>query len=374
MRKIKILFFIHDLSYGGAEKVLVNLVNNMSQNNFDITVQTIFDVGINRNRLNSNIKYKPGLPIMFRGNSHLFKIFSPTFLAKIFVKEDYDIIVSYLEGPTARIISGYNNEKTKKICWIHTDLIDSKLFSTGFRNLKEAKESYLQFDKIICVSESVKSSFIKMFMNKKLNIEVIYNVNESDVISNLALEPIDFKPKYFSICSVGKIQPNKGYLRLAKVHKQLIEEGITHQIFIIGTGPQEKEIIDYLDKNRLRDTFVFLGFQNNPYKYMKHCNLYLCSSYREGLNTAVTEALILGIPVLSTLCSGARELLGNNNEFGLVVENSDEAIYRGIKYLIQNNAVVEEYKKRSLKRGKSFSKRKIVLRTELMFNHIVNNT
>ena len=62
--------------------------------------------------------------------------------------------------------------------------------------------------------------------------------------------------------------------------------------------------------------------------------MYVCSSYREGFSTSLTEAMVLGIPSISTACSGAKEILGENNEFGLVVENTEDGIYDGIKEFI----------------------------------------
>ena len=136
--KKKILFMIPNLMYGGAEKVLVNLVNNMDKNVFDITVMCLFDKGINKQFLKDHIHYKYCLKKMIRGNSHLFKIFSPTQLFHGFVKDDYDVIVSYLEGPTARIVSGCTNNKTKLICWIHVQQKNKKIASKAFRNYQES--------------------------------------------------------------------------------------------------------------------------------------------------------------------------------------------------------------------------------------------
>ena len=79
MGKIKILFLIHDLMHGGAEKVLLNLVNNMDHEKFDITVQTLFDVGVNKQFLSDKVHYKTCYKKMFRGNTKYFKLFSPVF-------------------------------------------------------------------------------------------------------------------------------------------------------------------------------------------------------------------------------------------------------------------------------------------------------
>ena len=102
---IKILFLIHDLGQGGAEKVLVNLVNNMDLTKFDISVITLFGGGVNEQFLRPEIHYCSIFSKMIPGNSRIMKIFSPDLLHKWFIKEKYDIEISYLEGPSARIIS-----------------------------------------------------------------------------------------------------------------------------------------------------------------------------------------------------------------------------------------------------------------------------
>ena len=140
---------IHTLGHGGAEKVLVNLVNNMNQEKFDITVMTIFDTGVNKQFLKKHIKYKYCFKHIFRGNIHFLKIFTPAFLYKHFIKDDYDIVVSYLEGPSARIISGCPNRDTKLVSWIHIQQYDKKNASRSFRSYEEAKKCYEKFNKIV---------------------------------------------------------------------------------------------------------------------------------------------------------------------------------------------------------------------------------
>lgn len=97
-----------------------------------------------------------------------------------------------------------------------------------------------------------------------------------------------------------------------------------------------------------------VGFQQNPYPYIKQADIYVCSSYAEGFNTAITEALILGKPVVSTECSGVKEQLGNNNEWGICCKNSEEGLYEGIKKMLTNNNIIH-YAKQAAIRGKDFS-------------------
>lgn len=368
----KILFFIPNLMHGGAEKVLVNLVNNLDKDKYDITLQTIFDEGVNKKYLKEDIKYKYIFKHLFRGSTTIFKLFSPKFLYSIFIREKYDVVVSYLEGPTARIISGCPYE-SKKISWIHIEMNDIKKFSNGFRNVEEAKECYNKFDKIICVSNNVKEEFSKVSGLDSNNMEVLYNTNETDFILEKSKETVDdvnFDKNTINICSVGKIIGTKGYDRLARVHKRLKEENLNHHIYILGIGEDQKKIEKYLIENNLKDTFTFIGFRDNPYKYVSKCDLFICSSLREGFSTSVTESLIVGTPVVSTLCSGAYELLGYENEYGIVVENSEEGIYEGLKKLLNDKELLMYYTQKAKERGNKFSKKNTILAVENLLDNI----
>lgn len=112
---LKILFLIHDLGQGGAEKVLVNLVNNMDRSKFDITVMSLFGGGVNEQFLKADIHYQSVFQHTFRGNSHIMKLLSPKQLHRLFIKEKFDIEISYLEGPSVRIISGCQAKTTKLV-------------------------------------------------------------------------------------------------------------------------------------------------------------------------------------------------------------------------------------------------------------------
>jgi glycosyltransferase involved in cell wall biosynthesis len=364
----KLLFFIPSLGQGGAEKVLVNLVNNMDSSKFDITVQTLFAGGVNEQFLKSNIKYKSCYKRTFRGNSKYFCLYSPKTLYNRFIKEHYDIIVSYLEGPTARIVSGCTDKNTKLVSWIHCKMDTEESASVGFKNFNEAKECYNKFHKTVCVSQWVKDYFVKTF-NFNKPIEVLYNTIETDVIlekSAEAVEDITFSDKYFNICSVGKLTKVKGFERLAKIHKRLLGEGINNRLYILGIGEEKENLKKYIEDNSLENTLILLGYKTNPYKYVKKCDLYVCSSYSEGFSTSVTESLIVGTPVVTTLCSGMTELLGENNEYGIVTENDEDALYEGIKTILTTPNMLEDYSKRAFERGKNFSTEKTVKAVEEM--------
>jgi len=177
----KVLFLIHDLGQGGAEKVLVNLVNNMDRNRFDITVISLFGGGVNEQYLNEDIKYKTIFKKNIPGN---MKLFSPRMLHRLFIKDRYDIEISYLEGPSARIISGCQNNDTKLITWIHVEQHTKELASKAFRSYEESVDCYQKFKHIVYVSESVKEDFESIYPMLKPG-DVLYNTNETDQILKL---------------------------------------------------------------------------------------------------------------------------------------------------------------------------------------------
>jgi len=177
--KKKVLFLIPNLMHGGAEKVLVNLVNNLSQDKYDITVQTLFDVGVHRQSLKGHIHYKGGWKKQPRGMTVLMKLFSPKFLYKRVVKDRYDVVISYLEGPTARIVSGCQDVETKTVCVLHTQFITDEVAKVGFRSMKEAAYCYASFDEVVACGKTVKEGFDDKFLRAK-PVKILYNVNETE--------------------------------------------------------------------------------------------------------------------------------------------------------------------------------------------------
>lgn len=369
----KILFLIPTLDKGGAENVLINLVNNLNTHKYDITVQTLFDQNSQKAVLNKEIYYKSFLTKQFKGNSKLLSLFPAGLLYRLIVKDKYDIVISYLEGPTAHIVAGCPFSNSRKIAWIHVELSNERLFKTGFATLEKAVTAYKNYDRIVYVAKTVKTQFEKTANYLFPQGEVLYNTVASNTIISKSKEQVDdvvFYRDELNVVSVGRIIPMKGYDRLVRVHKRLIERGINHKVYIIGEGGQQADLESYIKENHLKDSFIFVGFRDNPYKYVANADLFVCSSRREGFSTAVTESLIIGTPVLSTNCSGAYELLGEKNEYGIVTDNSEEGIYQGMKKILTNKELLEHYKDKAIMRGKMFSIEKTVAAVEKMLDEL----
>lgn len=372
MKKQKILFLIHDLGAGGAEKVLVNLVNNIDRSKFDTSVIALFGGGVNEKLLKPDVHYHSVFTKTLPGNSHIMKALSPHLLHRKLIKRHYDIEIAYIEGPAIRIISGCADKDTKLLSWIHCTMKSDKEVCLGFRNLKEAVACYEKMDAMVFVSQEVQNAFLKHCPYSGI-CHVIYNTNETQKILEKSKELVDAmstEKDAFRLIAVGKLVPVKGFSRLLKIHKKLLEAGYSVHTFILGEGFERNKLEYYICKNHLSTTVTLLGYQTNPYKYVSKCDLFICSSFSEGFSTATTESLIVGTPVCTVNVSGMKELLGENNEYGVVTDNTEEALYRGIKQLIDDRELLIHYRKQAAIRGKDFSTKKTVSVVEDMLMNL----
>ena len=362
---IRVLFFIHDLGGGGAEKVLVNLANNMDKSRFNVTVQTMFDNGVNRYILKDNITYKYIFKRVFRGNQHILKMFSPKFLYNMMVNNEYDVVVSYMQGATTRIVSGCNNNNVVLINWIHNEM-SKNMLAHSYRSYNEFVQLYNKFDATIFVAETAREIF-ELETDLRGNNIVRYNTVESEQIiekSEELIEDTSYNENLINLITVGNLSNQKGYDRLLRIIDKLVLEAYQIHLYILGKGILEKALKKYVELQGLSKHVTFLGYKDNPYKYVKNADLFVCSSYHEGYSTVVTESLIVGTPVLTTLCSGMREMLGSNNEYGIIVDNNEESLYEGLKRILSDKILLDHYKKRALERSSYFSKNRTVAEVE----------
>ena len=350
-----ILFLIDSLGGGGAERVLVNLVNNMDLSRYDITIQTIFKAGVNRGLLRPEIHIIECDTPYFRGISRVFKILPASWLYRYYIKEQYNVVVAFTHGLATKVLQNAP-KNIGKIAWLHTDMQHSSLPNIFFR--KQIVPSFDKFDKIIGVAKEVSQSFIKMY-GLENKVVTCYNTNDVPRIRQLSLKSICINGwsdwhKGLRLVTLGRLDPVKGYDRLMDICKRLKTEGFLFHLLILGSGAEEKKLLEQR-KNLGLENEVFLGgYQENPFPYLKSADLFVCSSRQEGLNTAMSEAIILGTPVISTCVSGATEVLGENSEYGLLVENNDNALYEGLKKLLTSPELLAHYREKAKERAAFF--------------------
>ena len=361
--KKRVLFLIHSLGFGGAEKVLVNLVNGMDKEVFDVSVRTLFNWGPNRRFLDPAVRFSSWMPRDIPGNSHWTKLWTPEQLWKMIIPEKYDIVVSFLEGICARVIGGCPRDGTKLVSWIHITLTE-QTFLEGFRNREEAVRCYRRADRIVCVSEDVRRCFLRLYQpGPGQRADVLHNVFESEKVRTLSrLVPQDppVDPDRLNWCGVGKLIPRKRWDMMLEVQKKLIGEGFPARFYLLGTGPLRKKLEQSAEELGIRDSVVFTGYQENPYQYLSKCILFVCASEGEGFSTAAVESLLAGTPVCSVEVGGMREILGENNEFGVVTEREPEAFYQAVRRFFADPEYRERYRQKALERSADFETERAV--------------
>ena len=162
-------------------------------------------------------------------------------------------------------------------------------------------------------------------------------------------------------------------MRMAHIHKRLMDCGYDHKVYILGIGDDQRKIEEYIEDNGLANSFIFLGYNTNPYKYVSASDMFVCASLSEGFSTAATEALILGTPVVTTRCAGMTELLGENDDYGVITENEEGALEKGIVKLLDDASLLERYRKLALERGKMFETDKTVRAVENMLENLAED-
>lgn len=350
----RILFFHPDLRGGGAEKVLVDLLKKLDTNRFEITLFTIFEEGINRKNLPLTVRQQWHFKKVFRGYSVLQRIFPPSWLYRFFIREKYDVVVAYLEGVPTRIVSGCRDQKTKKIAWIHTKIDDIGIDSV-YNGRKAMRNCYLLFDQVVCVSKVSRENVISYLDLPEDRVKVIYNALDVQGVLTKASQKFNtsFSPGVVNLVSVGRLNPQKGFDRLMEVCRKLKEDGLSFVLRIAGAGEEQKNLEALIEKFQLNEQVILLGFQSNPYPLVKNSDLFVCSSRLEGFSTAVSEAIILDVPVVTTDCSGMDEIL-DHGKFGVIVKNDTQSLYEGLKPLLEDRLELARWKLKAEERRRYF--------------------
>ena len=256
--------------------------------------------------------------------------------AKKELKGKYDVEISFLEGPITRMFS-YKNENSKKIVWIHNDI--SKVFGSGIKaKIKKVldKKIYSKYQDLIFVSKDNKEKFEKTYPEIKSRKQVIYNYINSKKVLEKAEEfvPEEIKEEKINLVTVTRLVKQKGIDRLIKVHSKLIKQGLNHEIFVIGDGPEKENLKNQIKEENVENTFHLLGAKQNPYPYVKHANYFCLLSYFEGYGMVLEEAKILNKKIIIT-DTAAREAVNGYNK-AIILENEEVKIYQGLEKIIKN--------------------------------------
>lgn len=363
--KKRILFIMPDLPSGGAEKVLIDILRNFDYTAYDVTLLLEYRQGVYLTDIPSQVCFKT----MFGASNiwlerwlrllcilhcgHLYhSIVHKLVLLFTLRGMRFDTIVSFMEGEAVKLHSYILHKTRRNVSWVHIDLKTKHWSQIFFKNDNQEKSIYEQMDRIVFVSEEARTKFLELFDVNKSKCCVQYNLIDAKTIRELALSKNVEKEK-FTICMVGRLNPQKRYDRALRVVKRLKEEGFDFSLWILGEGCLENELKHMTRELGIESHVQFKGFVKPSYVYMKAADIYWNTSEAEGYPLVVCEALCLGLPVVATCICGTREIL-KDGIYGLLTREEDESIYKGIKRMLESESIRREYTEKALAGADTF--------------------
>ena len=363
-KKKKILIRIGSLRHGGAEKVLVTFLKNLPKEKYEIDLllnlysgKYLADVPdfvnvlhLNKGEMITTNRLQDLPEKAFRViYQKVLKKFPKLLYQYILKGKKYDVEFAAIHGIRDEILNS-PQISSKKIIWIHNDLK-----KTHFHNYTDLEiRKFFGFDKIMVISEKIQQDFENLAETdeEKNKIVRIYNPLDTEEILKKSevgsgkLEDGCLKPEtrnsHPTFVSVGTVFPQKGFDRLLKVHKRLLDEGFNHKILILGNGYDFENIKKLQEDLGVTKSSTLFGFTDNPYPEIKKADFYILSSRYEGFPTVLFEAITLKKKIIATDVSGVREML-EEGKLGLIVDNSEEGIYEGMKKALQNPESFDQY-------------------------------
>lgn len=356
----RILIVDCNAKLGGIQKSLISFLKNQSKDN-DISVLFLYKSGVLLQSIPSNIKvFTSKSDYRYMGMSQadcksmhdkikralyvaICRIFGQKCAVKIVnrtLKKDtleykYDEIISYSHmtddhsfyGGTPQYVLNIT-AAGKKTCYIHCDYMHS-----GNRSVY-SDSVYEQFDEIVCVSKSTRKTFLTALPQLKDKVIVRYNYIDGDYIDRSAREnSYVYDERFVNFIVVARLTREKGVERLIKIFADL-DNIRPCRLYILGDGMQRKQINQLIKEGGMEGSIILLGEQINPYSYMLNADLLIVPSYHEAAPVIYQEAIHLNLPVLTTRTTSADEMIGER--YGMVVDNDDEAIKKGILDVLSN--------------------------------------
>jgi glycosyltransferase involved in cell wall biosynthesis len=343
MKKIKLMMIVSSLNGGGSERVMSTLANHIDRDRFEVSLVLLRKEGIFLKDLKDDIKL-----IDLKVKKTRYAIVK---LYQVIKTQKPDVVFSTMG--TLNVTIGLLIPLFKNIRFI------ARESSIPSMNRKVGKyvalhdflyrRVYNKFDMIVCQSHYMKKDLIKNYDIDEKIMVTINNPVDIEKITKLSDEKLDYFDKNkVNLLAVGRLSKVKGYDLLFETFSKLENK---YHLSIIGAGSQE-QLLKSLSKDLgINDRVTFLGFQSNPYNYMKQTDYLILSSRHEGFPNVVLEANACGTPVVAFECPGGISEIIENGINGILVENGDteklaEAIDKTKEYHFDRDKIVDMVKKR----------------------------
>ncbi|RLG01983.1 hypothetical protein DRN58_00535 [Thermococci archaeon] len=405
MKEIAII--VPSLYGGGAEKVALLLSRGFKMRGNRVFLITLekgiaYDIPPDIHLINiSKIDGKDSkliklllLPLQFYTLSQIIKKYRINFLLGIMERPNFLIALLNFFRIHKNIIS---------VASVHTLLfqrIKVKRFNKFWKSLYKYLYKFIarNVNCVVAVSPFVKKELISEFEVNKDKVKFIGNPVDFEEIRIKTLEPIspEWRKAFVgkTILNLGRLIPEKGQELLIKSFAKVRQLLPDTNLVLIGDGEEKKKLQELVKNLDLENNVFFLGFQKNPYKFMKHASIFVLTSRYEGFGLALVEAMTCGLPVI-TVTPSASWILGCEStdhkineelvyaEYGMYVplnwdniqeeynmEKEAEKLAKAILTLLQNRSLFERYKKASAERSRQFSLTTISVEYENLFNHL----
>jgi glycosyltransferase involved in cell wall biosynthesis len=366
-QKIKVLFRHRSMEMGGVERVLIDLLENLPRDIFDITFFLTLNQGELRTDIPkdinvitfqkgkedmSNNKLLRTLQLIKRNLTLLFYRKNPKLLYKNIIKEDFDIEIAPTYAEFENVLS--SPQQSRKIAWFHTDVSydpNQERVLNRINNLKK-------FDWVIFGSKQTRDVIKELFQIEYPKSSVIYNSIEIDEVRKKAKEfPVkyDLHPAF---SSMGRLHSRKNYHTLMNIHKRLLDEGYPHSVAVIGGGGEMENLKKQAKELNVEKTFLLLDTQTNPYPYIKNSDYFVLPSESESYPLTIGEVMGLNIPIISTNVGGIPEMIDHKVD-GYLVNPDENSIYEGMKLFLTDSSITQQLKDNTEKAVEKFDNQKI---------------
>jgi glycosyltransferase involved in cell wall biosynthesis len=361
-QKKKVYIINESLCLGGVEQVLVNIANNLDDSKFDVELILFSEENDLAISLNNNVKINYIDKLDNESKKGFFGKVIKNIKNMLYIRQqiksiikDKDAVILQMNARYLFINLPLLFIRNKKIGWFHGCIEQDN-------NRIDIVLNYIllsQFSVIFNVSQSGKYSFDKKLFFLRHKNKLLNNSFDIDNIQKMAQDPVKY---HDYIVAVGRLDNKyKGFNVLVEAMSLLKKDGFNEKLFIVGEGNDraflEKQIIDL----GLENNVFLVGFDCNPYKWMKHSKLFLFSSLSEGFPLVLGEALACECPIISTDCKyGPSEIL-DNGKFGILVPVNDSyALKESISQLLTDTALSDKYRLNALQRAFYFSNGRII--------------
>lgn len=364
MNKKKILFVIPSLVGGGAENALIKLLRAFNYEKYSITLLVVCYQGVYVNQVpvEVDVRYLFKEDKLVRILAYLQKKIGWVWPLKYAflnnLDDDYDTAISYLDSNFTDLLL-FLRPKTKKVTWVHSSYVSNKNFNKFYQNeayrQQVIRQRYSQLDTIVFVSNDAMREFTEV-IGVFPDMRVVYNLFDEDDIRRKAALPIPtLDEPLFTFVAVGSLIPVKGYDLLIAAASLATKQGFRFRVEIVGKGHQEEFLKKEVKALGLEKCIIFRGYQSNPFPFIFRGDVFVMTSISEALPSVLCEALILGKPVLITNTPGCREVI-EFGKYGMITERTPEAFAAQMVLCMQENDMVDRYRKLSEERGKGFVK------------------